>query len=73
MAWKLYQVTKPFRWAARDYVPGELIELPSRSHTRLARHPTLAGKVVLLGDLKGQTSHKADQKSLIARQRKTLD
>lgn len=42
-----YTVTKPFRWAARNYVPGEVIELSKRN---FARHPTLAGKVVLLGE-----------------------
>lgn len=43
---KMYQVTKPFRWATRDYQPGDLIELRLRSHLR---HPTLAGKVVPFG------------------------
>jgi len=42
-----YTVAQPFRWAARDYVPGDVIELSRRN---LARHPTLAGKVVLLGE-----------------------
>jgi hypothetical protein len=48
---KLYQVVKPFRWATRDYSPGDLIELKLRSHLR---HPTLAGKVVLLGEASPQ-------------------
>jgi len=48
---KLYQVIQPFRWATRDYVPGDLIELRVRSHLR---HPAIAGKVVPVGDLKGQ-------------------
>jgi hypothetical protein len=43
---KMYQVTKPFRWATRDYQPGDLIELRLRSHLR---HPTLVGKVVPFG------------------------
>jgi len=64
-----YTVTKPFRWAARNYVPGEVIELSKRN---FARHPTLAGKVVPFGaDLKGQTAPQEQQKSSIARQRKT--
>lgn len=43
---KMYQVTQPFRWAQRDYHPGDLIELRLRSHLR---HPTLAGKVTPFG------------------------
>lgn len=46
MAGKLYQVTKPFRWATRDYHVGDIIELKLRSHLR---HPTIAGHVVPFG------------------------
>lgn len=46
MASRLYQVTKPFRWATREYSPGDLIELRLRSH---ARHPTLAGRIAPFG------------------------